>query len=69
MSTDPMFAILVVAYSIAIGSPFWIPLVFAAYAYGRKQYGLGLLIILVAAEALAIVLSLFVLRISVVARE
>jgi branched-subunit amino acid transport protein len=38
-------------------APLWTPIVFAAYAAGRKQWGTRFLFALVAAEALSLVAS------------
>ena len=41
----------VLSYSL----PFWVPVVFLAYAIGRKKFGLWLLFILLTIEAVSIV--------------
>ena len=43
-----------VGISLVLSAPVWIPVVFAAYAIGRKQYGLKLLFALVTVEAIAL---------------
>jgi hypothetical protein len=35
-------------------APIWIPIVFAAYAIGRRRFGLGVLMALMTAEALSL---------------
>ena len=47
---------------IAVGSPFWLPVVFVAYGVGRRQYTLKLLLAAVTAEAIGIALCLPMLR-------
>lgn len=42
-----------------IAAPAWTPVVFGAYALGRKQFGLGLLFALVTAEAVSLAAYLF----------
>lgn len=43
---------------LAVATAFiWLPLLFAAYALGRKRVGLKFFLLLIAAEALAIVLA------------
>ncbi len=47
----------------AVGSPFWLPIVFIAYAVGRRQYSLKLLLAAFTAEAIGIATYLPMLRV------
>jgi hypothetical protein len=42
------------AYAFVLAAPFWIPIAFAAYAIGRRQYGMRFLFALMTAEAVAV---------------
>jgi hypothetical protein len=44
---------------LILASPAWIPLVFAAYAIGRRRFGLIVLAALVTAECIAIPVSIW----------
>ena len=46
--------------SFMYASPAWTPIVFGAYALGKKQFGLTFLFALVAAEAASLAAFLFV---------
>ena len=46
----------------ALGSPFWLPIVFIAYAVGRRQYSVKLLLAALTAEAIGIAACLPMLR-------
>ena len=50
-------AVLMFAWMLAMVSPFWVPLVFAAYAVGRRKFGTEFLLALLTAEAIAIGLA------------
>ena len=52
-----IIGILLVA--LGLTSFLWIPLVLAAYAFGRRHFGTALLLIFVAAEVLAIFAAVF----------
>ena len=41
-----------------VSVPVWLPLVFAAFAFGRRQYNVRLLFLLLTIEAASLILSL-----------
>jgi hypothetical protein len=51
------------AITSIVSAPIWVPLTFAAYAAGRRQYGTRFLLALVTAEAIALGCSLTIYRI------
>lgn len=56
-----MFIVLWIA-ALLISSPLWIPLLFVAYAVGRRQFSLKLLLGLITAEAFALAAMMAGLR-------
>lgn len=41
-----------------VSMPIWLPLVFAAFAFGRRQYSVRLLLLLLTIEAASLIFSL-----------
>jgi hypothetical protein len=48
--------------SMVFGSPVWLPIVFAAYAIGRRQFSLLVLFLLLTAEAVSITAMVWLMR-------
>jgi hypothetical protein len=44
-------------FSLVASSPLWVPIAFACYAIGRRQYGMRFMLALATAETIAIVVS------------
>jgi hypothetical protein len=53
---------LVITWFLLLTSPLWLPLVFVAYAIGRRRFGILLLLVLVTVEAISISAILAVLK-------
>ena len=51
--------VFIILRATAILSFIWLPLVFAGFAFGRKQIGLRFLFALMTAEAIAIALGMY----------
>jgi hypothetical protein len=51
-------------WCLCVSTPLWIPLVFAGYCIGRKQFGLKTLLALTAAMAFATMFSLWASRVA-----
>jgi len=60
MSWYPWWGVVVYYYAVKflMFSPLWLPLVFGAYAVGRKQFGLRFLLAFTAAEVLGIAFTI-----------
>jgi hypothetical protein len=53
--------------SFMLSSPLWTPIVFGAYALGKKQFGLAFLFLFITSEAVSLVMCMtarFILNIS-----
>jgi hypothetical protein len=69
MDTDPAAAAGIVGWAFVVASPLWTLLVFAAYAIGRRQYSLKLLLALLAVEAVSVALAVVIFRSAATAKE
>jgi hypothetical protein len=56
-SMNPFGILIVAVLSIGLGLPFWIPVVFLAYALGRRQYTVNLFFLALIAEAVALTIA------------
>ena len=55
-------ALIIIPWGLALLSPFWIPMVFLAFAIGRRRFGIGFLFALLTVEAISIAFFVAVIR-------
>jgi hypothetical protein len=64
-----VFAARIVLLSLAVSSPVWCTVSFAAYAIGRRQFNLAMLLTFLGVEAASIAIAIGVYRSTIVAKE
>ena len=70
VDVDPGIVAYIVFLAFAISSPLWVPVAFAAYAFGRQgQYSLQALFVFFIAEAVSLAVAITTVALNTVAKE